>query len=333
MKSTTEGCALQKMNENFVVSASVDVGEYGISREEQGGCTVAVVILTFNEEANICDCLDSIGDWASEIFIVDSYSADATIDRILARNDPRIVVVQHAFENYSKQWNWAIGTLPITAGWTLKLDADERLTDALKAEIRCRFARDGFRIDGFYIGLDTVFLHKRLARVGILTPKLRLWRTGACRFDGSSINEHARVTGQTGVLRARIDHHDHKGITEWLEKHNRYASLMALNYLSNEYKSEIRSSLFGNAVERTKFFERWYRRMLFRPLLIFLYMYVLKLGIIDGRIGLHYCMLRAIFFYLIDLKMLEARLTGRPPEVVHPMRGQPDPRLASGLGK
>jgi hypothetical protein len=192
-------------------------------------------------------------------------------------------------------------------------------------------ATGGSRIDGFYIGLDSVFLHKRLARVGNLTPKLRLWRTGACRFDCSSINEHARVAGRTDVLRARLDHHDYKSITEWLNKHNRYASLMAENYMSSAYKSEIRSSLCGNAVERTKFLERWYRRIPLRPLLIFLYMYLIKLGFMDGRIGFHYCMLRAIYFYLIDLKMLESRITGRPPEVIQPVRGAPDPRLPAGL--
>lgn len=291
---------------------------------------IAVVILTFNEEKNIDDCLDSIADWADEILVVDSYSTDATIDRLLARNDSRLKVVQHAFTTHSEQWNWALDTLQITADWTLKLDADERLSEALKKEIRSRLATNSSRTDGFYISLDTVFLGKRLSRVGRLAPKLRLWRTGLCRFDGSSLNEHARLEGRTEVLRSRIDHHDNKDISAWLDKHNRYASLMAKNYSSTEYKGEIRASLLGNAVERTKFLERLHRLMPFRPLIIFLYMYLIKMGFLNGRIGFHYCMLRAIFFYIIDLKMLEARLTGRQPEVIYPRRGEPDLRLMNG---
>lgn len=295
--------------------------------------SIAVIILTFNEEKNIDACLDSIGEWAEQIFVVDSFSSDATIDRILARADPRIVVVQHSFENYSKQWNWAIGTLPITADWTLKLDADERLTAEFREDAEQELRNAPSTLEGIWFRRRFVFLGRKLGPVGMLRYDLRLWRTGRAQFDDSAVNEHAYVRGASTQLRSFVDHFDNKSISEWVEKHNRYASLMAKSYMSTKHKSEIRSSLFGNAVERTNFFERWYRRMPFRPLLIFLYMYVLKLGIIDGRIGFHYCMLRAIFFYLIDLKMLEARLTGRPPEVVHPMRGQPDPRLASGRGK
>lgn len=292
--------------------------------------SIAVVVLTFNEDKNIDDCLDSVGDWAEEIFVVDSYSTDATIDRLLARNNPRPYVVQHPFVTHSEQWNWAIDNLLIKSEWTLKLDADERVPSEFKDEVDRRLQVVAPGVEGFLFKRSTVFLGRRLRYVGVLRHDLRLWRTGTCRFDGSSMNEHAVVAGSTGVLQARIDHHDNKSVTEWLNKHNRYASIMAMAYVSREYKNGIHSSLFGNTVERTKFLERLYLRMPFRPLIIFIYMYAIKLGFVDGGLGFHYCMLRSLYFYLIDLKMLESRLTGSAPEVVYPPRGQPDPRLANG---
>lgn len=289
--------------------------------------SIAVIILTFNEEKNISDCLDSIGDWAEEIFVVDSYSTDRTIDLLLERADPRLCIVQHAFENYSKQWNWALKTLPIRAQWTLKLDADERLTPAFIQEVNERLTVAPRSLEGLWFRRRFVFMGTKLGTVGTLRYDLRLWRTGKGHFDNSGVNEHAHVAGDTHRLRTMVDHVDNKTITDWLDKHNRYSSMMAIGYTLGTSKNDIKASLIGNTVERTKFFERIYLQMPFRPLIIFFQMYVMRLGFLHGRVGFHYCMLRSFFFYLIDLKMLESRITGRPPEVVFPPRGQPDPRL------
>ncbi len=293
--------------------------------------TIAVVILTFNEEKNVGDCLDSIGDWADEIFVVDSYSTDATIDWLLSRRDSRLKIVQHAFTTHSEQWNWALRNLPITADWTLKLDADERVTADFKDEVDLRRSEAPPTLEGLWFRRRFVFLGRRLGLVGTLRYDLRLWRTGRARFDDSALNEHALVEGETDQLRSAIDHIDNKNITAWLDKHNRYASIMALNYATETYKNEIYASLFGNADQRGKFFESLNRRMPMRHLFYFLYLYFLRLGFADGRVGFHYCCLRSFYFYLIDLKMLEWRLTGKAPEVVYPSRGQPDPRLANHL--
>lgn len=297
-----------------------------------GQLSIAVVILTFNEERNIDDCLDSVGDWAKQIFVVDSYSTDGTVDRLLSRKDPPLTVVQHQFITYSSQWNWALANLPIKAAWTLKLDADERLTPEFKTEVGQVLARAYPSLEGILFRRRCIFLGKRLGRVGTLWYDLRLWRSGRAHFDDNAVNEHAHVRGDTIRLSSTVDHCDNKSITEWLDKHNRYASLMAVGYISNNYKKEISASLFGNPIERTKFFEKIYRSMPFRPMSMFFYLYIIRLGFFDGRVGFHYCMLRAIFFYMIDLKILEARLTGREPEIIHPLRGQPDARLTVGPG-
>lgn len=294
---------------------------------------IAVVILTFNEEKNIDDCLDSIGDWAAEVFVVDSYSTDGTIDRLLARDDPRLYVVQNPFNTHSEQWNWALVNLPITTEWTLKLDADERVTVEFKEEASRKLRDAPLTLEGLWFRRREAFLGRRLGPVGTLRYDLRLWRSGRARFDNSALNEHAVVKGDTDRLRAAIDHVDNKSITEWLDKHNRYASIMATNYASGSYKSEIGASMFGNSDQRGKFLENIYRKLPFRYLFYFFYLYFGRLGIFDGRIGLHYCCLYAFYKYLIDLKMLECRLTGRAVKVVYPPRGQPDPRLTNYVTK
>lgn len=114
------------------------------------GPSISVIILTFNEEANIREAIDSVRGWAKEVLVVDSLSTDATIDRIREIADPGVGVVQHPFESYSQQWNWALKGLPLTGDWTLKLDADERVTPGFKAELSGLLPELSQHVDGIY---------------------------------------------------------------------------------------------------------------------------------------------------------------------------------------
>src|SRR3990167_10070410 len=93
---------------------------------------VSVIILTYNEEIHIERLLKNIVDWASEIFIVDSFSIDRTLE-IAEKYSAKIF--QHEFENQAQQFNWALDNLEIKNEWILRLDADEYLTEELKNEI------------------------------------------------------------------------------------------------------------------------------------------------------------------------------------------------------
>ena len=94
--------------------------------------SLSVIILTFNEEIHIGRLLKNIGDWADEIFIVDSFSTDKTLE-IAEKYGCKIF--QHKFENQAQQFNWALDNLKIKNEWILRLDADEYLTEELKSEI------------------------------------------------------------------------------------------------------------------------------------------------------------------------------------------------------
>jgi len=93
---------------------------------------LAAVILTFNEERNLDECLGSLAGWVSELHVVDSGSTDQTL-AIAARHGAR--VTPHPFETHAKQWQWALLALPLEADWVLALDADQHVTPELAAEI------------------------------------------------------------------------------------------------------------------------------------------------------------------------------------------------------
>ena len=103
-----------------------------ISKEwEPGIAPVAVVMISLNEEHNLEEVFKNLKGWAQEVFLVDSYSKDKTIDIALKHG---VNVVQRKFKNFGDQWNFAL-TLPISAQWTMKLDPDERISKELKSSI------------------------------------------------------------------------------------------------------------------------------------------------------------------------------------------------------
>ena len=123
---------------------------------------VSVIILTFNEEKNLPDCLDSVKGWAREVFVVDSYSTDKTVDIALSRAREGVQVVQHAFKNYSSQWNWALTKLPLKGAWTLKLDGDERVTEGFRNESAAFFSSAAPDMEGVYFRRRIFFLGSEL---------------------------------------------------------------------------------------------------------------------------------------------------------------------------
>src|SRR4051812_28682687 len=110
----------------------MDLIPKGTSLTGSGTAPVSVIVMTFNEEANIAFCLQMITGWASEVFVVDSFSTDKTEE--IAGQFP-VRFVQHAYESAPAQWDWAIKTLPFTNEWIFAVDADFRVTPELRAAL------------------------------------------------------------------------------------------------------------------------------------------------------------------------------------------------------
>jgi glycosyltransferase involved in cell wall biosynthesis len=297
--------------------------------EEPQKPSVAVILLTFNEEANLAAALDSVKSWAAEVFVVDSYSTDRTVDIALERAADGVRVVQHRFKNYSEQWNWALAHLPVTSEWTLKLDADERVTPGFKKEVDELLRSPAQDLHGLLFRRRLFFMGTPLRFGGTLdNHDLRLWRTGRAVFEQRSVNEHALVEGRRATLKSYVEHHDNKSIADWIDKHNRYSSLEAINLIQGNLTGGIKPRFFGYPTERRMWLRKWYYRVPGRPLLYFLYRYLLRLGLLDGWAGFRFAFLHASFLYWIDLKRAEYRAMGELPAVIWPARGAPHPLLA-----
>jgi len=279
-------------------------------------CDVAVVILTFNEEANIAQVLDSVSGWAREIFVLDSHSTDRTLE--IAARYPG-VVEQRQFTNFGEQRSHALAVFPIQAEWVLFVDADEWLPDDLKQEI-ANVVRSEPVDDGFYLNRRFIWMGAWIRRGYYPSWILRLFRKGKGRCEARDVNERILVDGSVGHLRHDLIHEDRKNIGAWIARHSAYAAGEAREQLTRETagKREGGVRFRGAQAER----KRWLRHHvwdrlppLVRPVLYFGYRYVVRGGFLDGREAFTYHFLQALWFpMLIDIRYLELKRRARPPE-------------------
>ena len=284
---------------------------------------VSVLVPVKNEEANIAACLDSLR-WADEIFVVDSQSTDATAGLAEAVG---ATVVQFHYESGDKKKNWSLANLPFRNDWVLIVDADERVPPELAEEIRAAVTRPGGP-DGFYLNRKLIFLGRWIRHAGWYPSwNLRLFRHRLGRYerfavDGGSagdneVHEHVVLQGQAGYLSHDLLHHDCKSLFHFIERHNRYSDWDAAMYLELRRQPLFSPDPLHGPTRRKRLLKRLWVRLPFRPLLRFLYMYVLRAGFLDGAAGLHFCLLMSAHEYHISLKMRE-RLSENASDRRHP---------------
>jgi len=279
---------------------------------------VTVVILTFNEERNLPAALDSVTGWAKEVFVVDSFSTDRTVDIALERKSEGLHVVQHHFENYSAQWNWALQNLPISTAWTMKLDADERVTPELALNI-IKAINSESNNNGYFILRRLWFMGYPLH---VKQDVLRLWRTGTCCFSDVIVNEHPIVKGKIGRLEGLLEHRDSLNLHHWWNKQNRYTTMLAIQKCRGD-KLSTEPRLFGTKLERRMFVIKIFFRIPFRYRLQWLYEMFIRGAWRDGRIGLIWARLRVESRRMREFKLKEIQMTGRIPEMPKEPRGKP----------
>ncbi len=266
-----------------------------------------MIVLTFNEQENLGQCLKSVCGWASEVFVVDSYSSDQTRSIALQYGCD---FVQHKFEDYSKQRNWALDSLHIQSEWILFVDADEWLPDNLKYEIASTI--QSFPMEnGFLIKRRFLWMGKWIRYGYYPTWLLRLFRKGRARCEERGINEHIIADGAVGRLKYDLMHEDRKGITAWTCKHLDYSKREAELMLVSGPNGQLPERLFGTPAERIRWLRvRVYNQLppLVRPLLLFVYRMILRGGLLDGPKAWIYHFLHALWVpLLIDCIYLETR--------------------------
>lgn len=271
----------------------------------QAGTTpVAVVMISLNEAHNMPAVLENLQGWAQEVFLVDSYSQDTTVEIALAHG---VHVVQRRFNGFGDQWNFALTTLPITARWTMKLDPDERVTDALKSKLEEALAVE--RCDGITVSRRWWFMGKPLP---IREEILRVWRTGKCRFSNVTVNEHPLVSGTICHVDGELEHFDSPDLHHWFDKQNRYSTAEAINISTNAAMADV-PRLFGTALQRRMWLKRLLRHIPFHSTIMFLYYWLWKGTWRAGKVGYIAARLWADVWRFREYKRLEIELTGRMP--------------------
>ncbi len=275
---------------------------------------LSVIVLTFNEERNLAVCLGSVNALTSEIFVVDSGSTDRTV--AIAR-EFGAAVTTHPFESHTRQWQWALATLPIKSTWVLALDADQSLTPELRDSLARKlpvWTSSGTPVGG-YVNRRQIF-RGRWIRHGGYYPKylLKLFRRDAVVLDEHDlVDHHFHVNGPTASLDGDLieDNRNEDAIAVWISKHNRYAERQAREETVRHAEPDRRPTrAFGSADERTRFRKRiWYRLPLYaRPFGYFIYRYVFRLGFLDGKEGFIFHFMQAFWYrLLVDINRDELR--------------------------
>ncbi len=268
---------------------------------------ITVIVLTYNEEINLPHCLESIKDWVSDIIVVDSGSTDKTRD-VAKQYGAR--VEERAFKNQAEQFNWAIDTLPIRTEWILRLDADERMTEKVWAELAGLLPQATSEVGGFLMKRRVYFMGRWIRHGGYYpTWFLRLIRRGAARYEEREVDEHMTL------LRGRVQKLEHdfidqnlKDLSWWIKKQNNYSTREAAERLKGAGGKRL-VKIQGQAGRKRTFKNLYLKLPLFwRSFFYFKYRYIFRLGFLDGKEGLIFHFLQGCWHqFLIDAKIYESQ--------------------------
>jgi glycosyltransferase involved in cell wall biosynthesis len=277
----------------------------------------AVILLSFNSEDTLGATLGRARLVSDEIFVVDSGSRDRTLEIAL---EAGASVVDHPFENYGAQRNWAIDNLPLTRPWQLHLDSDELMDEELVAAILALPEEPPHT--GYFLARYVKFLG-RVMRHGGMSPTwhLRLFPTGAGRCETRKYDQHFLVaSGSTGQLPGAMIDDIRMTLSEWTARHNRWADFEVAELDSDDTGGRLQPDARGNPAQRKRYLREKYNRLpLFvRPFFLFAYRYFVRLGFLDGIEGLIFWMLQTFWFrFLVDAKIWErwhTKRTGADPK-------------------
>jgi glycosyltransferase involved in cell wall biosynthesis len=275
--------------------------------------SIAVIILAYNEAIHLPRALDHIRDFVQEIFVIDSFSTDNTVELAKAGGAQ---VLQHPFQNYARQFEWALENAPISSDWVMRLDADEIIEADLAAEIVAGLPTLPPDVTGVNLHRKTIFQGKFI-RWGGRYPLtlLRIWRRGKARIEDRWMDEHMYLTdGRTVTFRGGFSDHNLYDLTFFTAKHNSYASREALDVLNQRlHLFEPQLALSGQATAKQAKVKRFLKESIYNRLpfeisatLFFLYRYVFQLGFLDGRQGLIYHVLQGFWYrFLVGAKLRE----------------------------
>lgn len=272
--------------------------------------SIAFIVLTYNEEKHIERCLASLNPFASELFVVDSFSTDRTCEMAEAMG---ATVARHAFKNQAQQFNWALGALDIKAQWIWRVDADEYISPTLGKDVSLALDQCAADVNGVYVNKKIIFMGTPLMHGGWYpAPQIKVIRRGFGASENKMMDEHL-IIHSGKVIRVDGDQTDENlnDIAWWSHKHVNYAMREAVNMLMMAYGMDtheegVAPRLFGTGAERKRWLKLRYAHspLFVRPFLNFFVRYVLKGGFLDGKGGFVWYVLQGFWYrMLVDARI------------------------------
>lgn len=276
---------------------------------------LSVIVLTHNEEKHIRRCVNSLKQLTGNIFVVDSYSTDRTVEIC---KELGVRISQRSWKNYSDQFQWGLDNNPFSTDWIMRMDADEYIEPSLADELSYVLGKQEVNVSGFYIRRKYFFSGKWVRYGGVYPLKLlRVWKAGLGRIEERWMDEHIVLDDNcsTALLKEHIVDDNLNDTKWWVDKHNKYADREMIDILNGKYgffckddsltKDDVRSQ----ASLKRKVKERIYNRLpiFIRPTLYFFYRYFFRLGFLDGKVGFAFHFLQGYWYRMIvDLRVYEA---------------------------
>ena len=280
-----------------------------------GKLDITAIILTRDEEIHIKRCLDRICHVVKEVFIIDCFSTDRTLE--IARQFKEVTILQNKWVNYASQFNWALNNAHIKTKWVLRLDADEYLTEGLIEELQVKLPSLDDRFTGIVVPLQRVFLGKKINHsIARGIRLLRFFQNGKARIEVRQMDEHVELLeGESiGFKNALVDD-NLNGINWWAQKHIGYAKREAVDLLDIEYcltgnSARINeSNIDSQALSKRRQKEYYAKKPLFwRSFLYFIFRYVIKGGFLDGKEGFLWDFMQGWWYRtLVDTNVYEVK--------------------------
>lgn len=271
---------------------------------------LSVIILAGNEEIHMKRCLDRITPYAKEVFVIDCYSTDKTVE--IAHQFANVTVLQNKWVNYATQFNWALQNAPIKTEWVLKLDADEYLEPELVERMQKELPTMADNISAINIQLKHVFLGKLIKGGTGKKYMTRIFRNGRAVSENRQMDEHMELTSGELIQWEEAFYDDNlNNLRWWTNKHNGYAIREAADLLDIEYDltANEHNALKGQAASQRSMKHKYAKLPLFwRAFLYFCIRYFLKGGMFEGRAGFLWCFLQGWWYRtLVDALIYEIK--------------------------
>ncbi len=291
---------------------------------------LTVVILTKNEERNLRKCIESFRGIAKRFVIVDSFSTDKTellcndLDKELRKIGSGLDFYKNKWVDYATQLNWGLTMTNITTEWSMRMDADEELTEDLADEINSGLDALPADINGVILRRRLIFMGRWIKHGGRYPEfLLRIFRTGKAYCEHKIMDEHMILSeGRAVTFRHDLIDNNQKDLEWWTAKHNWYSSREVLDHqMTSENRTDRSLESSGRstaqaALKRRIKNSRYYKLPKFmRAHLYFIYRYYFKLGFLDGREGKIFHFLQAYWYrFLVDAKMYQCEKNGTKME-------------------